>query len=476
MTATIPGSKQAQPDPSDGQSSLLNATPTRALTTIAVISTLGGLLFGYDTGVISGALIFMKGDLGLTSFTEGGVVSSLLLGAAFGAPLGGRLADQLGRRLTIRVAAVVFAAGALGCALAPNVEIMVAARVVLGLAVGCASATVPLYSGELAPADRRGRLVTQNELMIVTGQLLAFTTNAVIDRLWGGQGTWRWMLGIAALPAVLLWIGMLFLPDTPRWYALKGRFDEADDVLQSVREPQEVPAELDLIRETAERDAGEQQGGWADLREPWIRRLFVIGIGIAVAQQITGINTVMYYAPTILESTGLGSSAALTATISVGVISVVMTIVGMGLLGRVRRRPMLITGQVGCTLSLLALGLSFLLPESATRSYVVLMFMVVFVAFQQCAISTVVWLMLSEIFPMKIRGFGMGVAIFVLWMVNFGVSLLFPVLNSALGSTWSFLFFFAVNIGSVVFTAMALPETAGRTLEGLEEEFRARYA
>jgi major inositol transporter-like SP family MFS transporter len=441
-----------------------------------VISTLGGLLFGYDTGVSSGALIFMKDDLGVTSFTEGLVVSSLLLGAAFGAALGGRLADRTGRRLTIRFAAVVFTLGALGCALAPDVELVIAARIVLGLAVGCASATVSLYIGELAPAERRGRLVTQNELMIVTGQLLAFTTNAVIDNVWGGHATWRWMLGIAAVPAVLLWSGMLFLPDTPRWYALKGRYGETERVLRRIREPHEVDGELALILETADRDARESKGGWADLRQPWIRRLFVLGVGIAIAQQITGIDTVMYYAPTILESTGLGADASLTATISVGVISVVMTIVGMALLGRVRRRPMLLTGQTGCTLSLLALGLCFLLPESTARSWIVLAFMVIFVAFQQCAISTVTWLMLSEIFPMKVRGFGMGVAIFALWMVNFGVSLLFPVLNSALGSTWSFLFFFAVNIGSIAFAAVALPETKGRTPQGLEQEFRERYA
>jgi MFS transporter, SP family, major inositol transporter len=475
MTATVPPSqhdrRSGKPPRSPGK-----ASPQRALTTIAVISTLGGLLFGYDTGVISGALIFMKRDLELTSFTEGMVVSSLLLGAAFGATVGGQLADRLGRRVTIRWSAVIFTLGALSCAMAANLETMVVARITLGLAVGCASATVPLYIGELSPADRRGRLVTQNDLMVVGGQLLVFTTNAVIDDLWGGQRTWRWMLGVAAVPAVLLWIGMLMLPDTPRWYALKGRFDDAGRVLSRVREPREAERELVLIRDTAERDAAEQQGGWSDLREPWIRRLFVIGIGLAAVQQITGINTVMYYAPTILADTGMGAGASLTATISVGVISVIMTIVGMAMLGRTNRRPMLIGGQVGLTLSLLALALGFQLPESTARSYTVLTLMVIFVAFQQCAISPVTWLMLSEIFPMKIRGFAMGIAVFVLWMVNFGVSLLFPILNSAVGSTWSFLFFFALNIGSVLFSAVAVPETKGRTLEELEDDFRARYA
>jgi major inositol transporter-like SP family MFS transporter len=472
MTATMP-------DPPRGQTqrgSFLRGNPQRVLTTIAWISTLGGLLFGYDTGVISGAILYMQHDLGLTPVTKGLVVSSLLVGAAFGATVGGRVADRLGRRNTIRIAAVVFTLGALGCALAGNIPLMVLARVVLGLAVGCASAVVPLYIGELAPADRRGRLVTQQELMIVTGQLLAYATNAAMDQIGGGASTWRWMLGVAAVPAVLLWIGMLFLPDTPRWYAVQGRFQEAEDVLGRTRPTHDVSEELSLIRETAERDARENRGSWSELRTPWIRRLFVIGVGIAISQQITGINTVMYYGPDILQTTGLGASASLVAYISVGVISVVMTTVGMALLGRVRRRPMLLGGLIGTSSSLLAIGLAFLLPESTFRSFLVLALMVVFVAFQQCLISTVTWLMLSEIFPTSIRGFAVGVSVFLLWIVNFAISLLFPVLTSALGPTATFVLFSVLGVGAIVFNATMLPETKGRTLESLEEEFRVKYA
>ncbi|MGW2325189.1 sugar porter family MFS transporter [Streptomyces sp. NPDC001700] len=459
---TVPAPPTAGPQES--------APQRHALTKIAVISTLGGLLFGYDTGVISGALLFMKDDLGLTPFTEGLVVSSLLVGAAFGALTGGRLADALGRRLTLLLAAVLFGLGALGTAVAPDVPLMVISRVVLGLAVGCASAVVPLYIAEMAPPHRRGRLVTQNELMIVTGQLIAFTVNALIDRVWSGEHIWRWMLAVAAVPAVLLFVGMLFLPDTPRWYASRSRDAEAQRVLRRTRPRAEADGELAAIRTAIASAAHQPKASWTDLRTPWIRRLALIGVGIAICQQITGINTVMYYAPSILESTGLGTSASLVSTISVGVISVVMTFVGIWLLGRAGRRPMLIAGQIGTTTSLFVLGLCFTLPESGVRSYVVLTFMVVFVAFQQCLISPVTWLMLAEIFPLRLRGFVMGLCVWVLWMVNFAVAQTFPPLVAAWGSTATFWLFAMCGIGAIVFSTRCLPETKGRTLEEIEAD------
>lgn len=447
----------------------------RNQTLFAVVATMGGLLFGYDTGVIAGALLYIRQDLHLSSASQGVVVSSLLVGAAFGASFGGRFADAVGRRRTIRLASVVFILGTLGSALAPNAAVMVVARVVLGLAVGCVSATVPVYIGEISPADRRGRLVNQNEVMIVIGQLLAYIANAVIAAVWGGHGTWRWMLGIGIVPAIILLIGMGFLPETPRWLALKGRYDEAEAVLRQVAEPDHVRPVFEGLHRSAERHAQERgrKGGWADLRVPWVRRLFGIGIGIAICQQITGINTVIYYGPTILESTGLAANASVTASIAIGVTGVIAVSIGMYLLGRVHRRPLLITGQVGTTCALLAMGLLFLLPESTTRSYAILLCMVIFVGFQQCCISTVTWLLLSEIFPLRIRGFAMGVAVFVLWGVNFAISLLFPVVNAAAGPTWTFLAFVVLGIAAIVFSTTQVPETKGHSLEELEDRFRA---
>jgi MFS transporter, SP family, major inositol transporter len=450
----------------------------RFLIRITIISTLGGLLFGYDTGVISGALLYMRDDLELTSFWEGFVVSSLLFGAALGALMGGRIADSLGRKRSLMVCAVLFLFGALGTAVAPSLVPMVLARIILGLAVGAASATVPLFLAEMAPAHRRGRIVTINELMIVTGQMLAFIVNAGLDRWYDGPSVWRWMLAIAALPAIALFAGMLTLPDSPRWYALKGRLADARRVLELTRPPQEAAAEYDLVVEHAERDRSEDKGAAIrDLRAYlWMRRILFVGIGLAIVQQATGINTAIYYAPTILESTGLGTSASLVATISIGVISVTMTLVGIWLLGFMNRRPLMITGFAGVAGSQAALALCFALPESTLRSYLVLAFMVSFVGFVQCFIGIGVWLLLSEIFPMAIRGFAMGIAVFVLWTVNGTISLVFPPTVEALGATATFGLFVLINIASIAFVALFVPETRGRTLEELEDDFRAHDA
>jgi major inositol transporter-like SP family MFS transporter len=447
----------------------------RFLLRITIISTLGGLLFGYDTGVISGALLYMRDDLGLGSVGEGFVVSSLLVGAAFGALLGGRIADDLGRKRSLMVCAVLFLLGALGTATAPSVELMVVSRVVLGLAVGAASVTVPLFLAEMAPANRRGRIVTINELMIVSGQLLAFTVNAGLDRWYDGPSVWRWMLAIAAIPAVLLFVGMLFLPDSPRWYALKGRLGDTRRVLGLTRPPHEADEEYDCIAKHAKRDVTEDKGAaLRDLRAyPWMRRILFVGIGLAIVQQATGINTAIYYAPTTLESTGLGASASLVATIAVGVIGVTMTVVGIVLLGFMNRRPLLLTGFSGVAASQLALALCFELPESTTRSYLVLAGMVLFVAFVQCFIGIGVWLLLSEIFPLAIRGFAMGIAVFVLWATNATISFVFPLLRDGVGPTATFGIFVLINLVSVLFVAKCVPETRGRTLEELEDEFRA---
>ena len=448
---------------------------SRFLTKLTVVSTLGGLLFGYDTGVISGALLYMKDDLQLTSLTEATVVSVLLFpGAALGALLGGRLADVLGRKGSLLVCAGLFLVGALACATAPNVEVMIAARIVLGLGVGAAATTCPLYLAEMAPAHRRGRMVTINELMIVTGQMLAFIMNAVLDSLIKDPHVWRWMLAVAAIPAVLLFVGMFFLPDSPRWYAVKGRLADTRRVLELSREPAEASEEYNVIAVHARRDVAEDKGAaLRDLRSyPWMRRILWIGCGLAIVQQATGINTVNYYAPTILEQSGLGASASLIATIAVGITSVTMTILGIWLLGFVNRRRMLLIGFSGVATSQAALALVFLLPSSTARSYIILAAMVTFVAFVQCFIGTCVWLLLSEIFPMTIRGFAMGIAVFVLWTTNAAISFLFPLVNGALGSTGTFGIFVLVNLVSIAFVAKFVPETRGRSLEELEDDFR----
>jgi major inositol transporter-like SP family MFS transporter len=465
---------------SSGTSTGVQRSPAhnRFLVKLTVISTLGGLLFGYDTGVISGALLYMKDDLALTPVTEAVVVSSLLFpGAAFGALLGGKLADVLGRKGSLLVCAGLFLFGAIICAIAPNVPIMTAGRILLGFGVGAAAVTCPLYLAEMAPADRRGRMVTINELMIVTGQFLAFAMNALLDALIKDPHVWRWMLGVATVPAIALLVGMFFLPDSPRWYAVRGRFEDTRRVLSYSRPPAEASEEYNVITEHAKRDVSEDKGAAVrDLKAfPWMRRILWIGCGLATVQQATGINTVNYYAPTILRSTGLGASASLILTITVGVVAIIGTIFGIWLIGKVNRRPLLLTGFTGVAAGHAVLALSFLLPETSFRSYLILAAMLFVVFFVQTFIGTLVWLLLSEIFPMTIRGFAMGIAVFVLWTVNAAISFAFPPLVATLGASLTFGLFALVNVGSFVFVMKFAPETRGRSLEELEDDFRTHH-
>jgi MFS transporter, SP family, major inositol transporter len=464
---TGPGRATRPPDASTGAS-------RRFLTKLTIISTLGGLLFGYDTGVISGALLFIGDDLQLSEAQEAFVVTSLLFGTIAGAAIGGKMADSLGRRNSLIIYAVVFFLGALGSGLGPNLTIIYLSRIVLGLAVGAASVTVPIYLAEMAPVHVRGRMVTINELMIVTGQFLAFGVNSLINHVWPSPSVWRVMLAVAAIPAVFLFVGMFALPDSPRWYAIRGRLDDTRRVLDLSRTPEDAAAEYASIKEHAERDVSEDKGALQDLRTyPWMRRVLFIGIVFAATCLLTGINTAIYYGPTILESTGLNVDAALTANIAVGAIGVVMTVVGIYLLGKLNRRTMLKIGFSGIVVSDVLLAVMFLLPESTARSYIILAAMCLFVAFVQGFTSACLWTMLAEIFPMAIRGFSMGIATLCLWTVNTIISFVFPFMISTFGSAGTFAIFAVINIGSLIFNIRYAPETRGRSLEELEDDFRS---
>ncbi|MBC2208059.1 sugar porter family MFS transporter [Listeria booriae] len=451
-------------------------TPKAYLRLIAIISTFGGLLFGYDTGVINGALPYMSkaGQLNLTPAGEGIVASSLLFGAAFGAVFGGRLSDRNGRRKNLLMLAVVFFVATLGCTFAPNIAVMVVFRVILGLAVGGASVTVPTYLAEMSPTERRGRMVTQNELMIVTGQLLAFTFNAIIGTTLGEDGNvWRYMLVIATIPAVVLWFGMLILPESPRWLASKGKIGDALRVLQQIREQNVAETELTEIKDNITAEAALDKATFKDLSVKWVRRILFIGLGIAVVQQITGVNSIMYYGTEILRDAGFGTEAALIGNIANGVISVLATFVGIYLLGKIGRRPMLITGLIGTTSALLLIGiLSMLLQGTEALPYVVLSLTVTFLAFQQGAISPVTWLMLSEIFPQRLRGIGMGTTVFCLWITNFLVGFSFPILLAHVGLSITFFMFAVLGVFAILFVKKYLPETKGHSLEQIEYYFR----
>ena len=314
---------------------------------VTVVSTFGGLLFGYDTGVINGALAFMArpDQLNLTPAVEGFVASGLLFGAAIGSFFGGRLSDAEGRRKMLLCLAVIFFFAAIGCSLSPTAGILIACRFVLGLAVGGASVTVPAYLAEMAPADRRGRMVTQNELMIVTGQLLAFILNAILGVTFGEVGhIWRYMLALASIPAVVLWFGMLVMPESPRWLLLQGRVSDAMQVLKKIRDERMAIAELNEIQDSIDSEKHLDKAGYKDLATPWIRRIVFIGMGVSICQQISGVNSIMYYGTQILTQAGFSTEAALIGNIANGTISVAATIFGMWLMTRHGRRPLIMTG------------------------------------------------------------------------------------------------------------------------------------
>ena len=450
----------------------------RRLLLISLIATIGGLLFGYDTGVVNGALLYMGRDLRLTPADEGLITAALLLGAALGSLAAGRLADRIGRRRTLWLLAGTFVAGALACAVAPDRSALAAFRFLLGIAVGGASVVVPTYLAELAPPEIRGRLVTQNELMIVSGQLLAFAVNAVIAHVWGESHTvWRWMLGVAAVPGVILGVGSMVLPESPRWLIARARTAEAEAVLGRLRQPESAALEARSIADLAAAEAASDIRGWSALRIPWVRAVLLVGIGIGIVQQVTGVNSIMYYGTQILSRSGLGIQGALVANVLNGVVSVLATFIGIALVSRIGRRPMLVIGLIGTTSSLLLLGVvSLLFQPSPSLAYLVLAAMSLFLCFQQGFVSPVTWLLLSEIFPLKVRGLGMGAATLVLWSANFVVAFSFPQLVARFGVSSTFFGFVVVGTVAVAFSARYVPETGGRSLEAIEELLQRRYS
>ncbi|MCC2529464.1 sugar porter family MFS transporter [Bacillus halotolerans] len=451
--------------------------PRSFLQLIMISATFGGLLFGYDTGVINGALPFMarSDQLNLTPVTEGLVTSMLLLGAAFGALLCGKLADRYGRRKMILNLSFLFFLASLGTAFAPNILTMVIFRFLLGLAVGGASSMVPAFLAEMAPYEKRGRMVTQNELMIVGGQFLAYVFNAILGVAMADTGhVWRYMLVLCAIPALILFASMLMVPESPRWLTSKGKKSEALRVLKLIRDEKRAEAEFKEIQAAAVKDSNVEKASIKEFSTPWLRRLLWIGIGVAIVNQITGVNSIMYYGTQILQESGFGTKAALIANIGNGLISVIAVIIGIWLVGRVNRRPILMVGLSGTTTALLFIAIfSIVLDGSAALPYIVLSLTVLFLAFMQGCVGPVTWLVIAEIFPQRVRGLGSGISVFFLWILNFIIGFAFPIMLSSAGLSFTFFIFVALGILAIGFVYKFMPETKGRTLEELEEHFRS---
>jgi len=431
------------------------------------ISALGGMLFGYDIGVISGAILFIKSDFSLSPGLEEIIVSSVLLGSLVGAVGGGLLADRLGRRRLLIATAVVFALGAVGAALAPGTAWLVAARIVAGAAIGIASFVAPLYISEIAPVAIRGKLVSINQVALTSGIVISYG----IDYAFAGSQAWRWMFALAVIPAAAFALGLMFIPESPRWLVGRGHVDQARAVLKRIRGPDQVEGELTEIRHSVT----QQKGHWSELLGPRLRPAMIVGIGLAIAQQITGINTVIYYAPTILNFAGLSSSSvAILASVGVGVVNVALTLVAMQLIDRVGRRPLLLVSLAGMALSLFVLGLAFALPQLAgSLGWIAVIGLMTYVGSFAVGLGPVFWLMLSEIYPLRIRGRAMSVGTVANWSANLIVALSFLTLTQVLGTAPTFWLYGVVSVGAWVFAFFLVPETKGRSLEDIEAHWRA---
>ena len=442
---------------------------TRFVFIAALFAALGGLLFGYDTGVISGALIFIKREFGLTTAAEEIVVSGVLLGATIGAIVGGKAADFFGRRKVLLVTAAIFAIGALASAFAPSPAILIVSRVVLGLAIGLASTNVPVYLSELAPSHARGWVVSLFQLAVTVGIVVAYLTDYAFASVEG----WRWMLGLAVAPALVFGTGMFFLPETPRWLIRGGQHEVAHRVLTRIREHAEVEAEIEEIKASLAQQT--ESGRWRDLLSRHVRPALIVGLGLAIFQQITGINTVIYYAPKILQAAGFNSaSGAILATAGVGVVNVGMTIIAMFLVDRVGRRPLLLVGIAGMVITLGMLGLSFRISnQSAQLSWIAVICLMGYVASFAISLGPIFWLMIAEIYPLKIRGLAEGMAATFNWGSNLVVSLTFLTLLEKVGASSTFLLYAFASMASWFFAYYLVPETKGRTLEEIEAFWRA---
>jgi len=435
---------------------------------------LGGVLFGYDTGVISGALLFIPNDFKLTPFLQGAIVAGLLLGAMIGAALAGRLSDRLGRRRLIIIAAVVFTVGALLAALAPTVWVLIAARVIIGLGVGSAALVVPLYLSEIAPTEVRGAITSLNQMMIVCGILAAFVVNAIL----ASSGDWRLMLGLAAVPSIILLVGMLFMPETPRYLVHAGEEETAHKVLEDLPGDERPEERIGEIREVDSEEEG-QTGLAALWQAKWVRPALLVATGLAVFQQLVGINTIIYYAPTTLTNVGFAKTSAIYANLIIGVINVGMTVIAIKIIDRVGRKPMLFAGVAGMVASLLVLGISLsALPTphhpGDPAAIITLVCLTTFIASFAATWGPVVWVMIPEVLPLSVRGTAMGVAVFGNWAANFAVSQTFPPLLKALGPGTVFLGYAALGLLAGVFVKAFVTETKGRRLEEIEGDLQRR--
>lgn len=458
-------------------------TPTKKpkvgvwLLLVGAVIMLSGLLFGYDQGVIAGALDGIQHSFGASTTMIQIITSWVTLGALAGALVAGAMADKLGRRVTILLAAVLFTIGAVLEAISPNTTILVIGRLIVGFGVGVASVAAPLYAAEQAPTRLRGRFVSIYQLAITIGIFIAY----IVDQALINNDMWRVMLGVSAVPAVLLFFVMVPMPDSPRWFVKVGRRQDAIAALEKVRPEVDATAEVDEIERAAKEDEA-NTATWGEVFAKKLRKPLMIGIGLAVFQQITGINAIIYYANKIFAQAGFATPAdqAAATTWAIGGVNVLATFIAVAYVDRFGRRPLLLAGLVGMASALVTVGISFHFMDNAdtsgtgaggptTAGIITLVALVVFIASFAFSLGPVVWTVINEIFPNRVRGRAVAVATAVNWGSAWLVSQFFLTLIDSIGNSATFYLFGGFAVIAYVWIWKTVPETKGRSLEEIQK-------
>ena len=428
---------------------------------VVFAAALGGLLFGFDTAVISGAVPFIKTYFDLDDIALGWTVSSLLAGCIVGVIASGKPADVLGRRKTLLVASLLFLISAIGSALSNHLYVFVVFRFIGGIAVGTASMLSPMYISEISPAAKRGSLVSLNQLAIVIGILVAFFSNYILVSV--GDNNWRWMLAVMGVPALFFFAALLFIPESPRWLVQKGKKTEAYSILERINGTEAATVEMKAVEQSI---AKEEKGSYKEVFSKKMSPLIRMGIVVAVFSQVTGINSIMYYAPMIFAKTGIGIGDSLMQTVAVGGVNLIFTFVAIKYIDKFGRKPLLIAGCTGMAISLVVLAVAFYLHEFG--GFLILASILIYIASFAASVGPVTWVFIAEIYPNRLRSEAMSVAVVFLWAAVFLVSLTFPYMLNALGGGTAFLVFGSMCVVYLVFLITKIPETKGKSLEELE--------
>ncbi|MFB0844647.1 sugar porter family MFS transporter [Paenibacillus oleatilyticus] len=454
------------PNTQNGQVSM------KFVTLVSIVAALGGLLFGFDTAVVSGAIGFMKQRFDLNELEVGWAVSSLIIGCIAGAAVSGMLSDRFGRKKVLIAAAALFIIGSVGSAVPDTFTGYIIARMIGGIGIGITSTLCPLYNAEIAPARYRGRLVALNQFATVTGIFLVYFVNSGIagyaDDAWNIATGWRWMFGVGVLPGVLFLVLLFFVPESPRWLIKQGRPVEALPILLKIHGDDLARQEVLDIKESFK----QENASLRQLFTPGLRTALLVGVVLAVLQQVTGINAIMYYAPEIFKQAGAGTNASLVQTILVGLINFLFTILALWLIDKAGRKALLLVGSALMTVSLLVIGIAF--HSGQTSGPLVLVFILVYVAAFAISLGPVVWVLLSEIFPNRIRGRATAIASMSLWAADYIVSQSFPPMLNTAGPAMTFWIFGVLSLVTFLFTWRVVPETKGKSLEEIEAVWSAK--